>query len=101
MNKDIESLVDEVEDFDLSSASYQVWCFYLGNDRQVVSDKLLFECDDPEEAVNYAKKFICNLSVQDLEKEGVTYYEFVVETVVDFGEYTENVATIFREIFEL
>ena len=36
MNKDIDKLVDELDDFDLSEASYQVWGFWLDDEEQVL-----------------------------------------------------------------
>lgn len=101
MTNNIEKLVDELDDFDLTTALYQVWGFYLDKDQQVLTDILLQEFDDPDDAVAYVKTFISNLSACDLEKEGATYYEVVVETVVDFGNYTENIATLFRDVIEI
>jgi hypothetical protein len=101
MNKDVEKLVDELDDFDLSEASYQVWGFWLDEEQQVLTEVLLQKFDDPDDAVAYAKTFVSNLSTYDLEKEDATYYEVMVETVVDFGDYTENIATLFRDLIEL
>ena len=101
MEKDIKDLVDEVEDFDLSEASYQVWGFWLDEEQQVLTEILLQKFNDPDDAVAYAKTFVDILLTSDLEKIDATYYEVMVETVVDFGDYTENVATLFRDLIEL
>ena len=101
MTNNIEKLVDELDDFDLTAASYQVWGFYLDEEQQVLTDILLQEFDDPDDAVAYAKTFVSNLSACELEEKDATYYEVMVETVVDFGDYTENVATLFRDVIEI
>lgn len=101
MNKDIDKLVDEVDDFDLSEASYQVWGFWLDDEEQVVTEVMLQAFNDPDDAVKYAKDFMANLATADLTKLDARYYEVLVETVVDFGDYTENVATLFRDVIEI
>lgn len=101
MEKDIDKLVDEVDDFDLSEASYQVWGFWLDEEQQVVTEVMLKAFNDPDDAVKYAKDFMANLATADLTKLDARYYEVLVETVVDFGDYTENVATLFRDVIEI
>lgn len=101
MEKDIDKLVDEVDDFDLSEASYQVWGFWLDEEQQVVTEVMLQAFNDPDDAVKYAKDFMANLATADLTKLDARYYEVLVETVVDFGDYTENVATLFRDVIEI
>lgn len=101
MEKDIDKLVDEVDDFDLSEASYQVWGFWLDDEQQVLTEVMLKAFNDPDDAVKYAKDFMANLATADLTKLDARYYEVLVETVVDFGDYTENVATLFRDVIEI
>ena len=101
MEKDIDKLIDEVEDFDLSEASYQVWGFWLDDEQQVLTEVMLQAFNDPDDAVKYAKDFMANLATADLTKLDARYYEVLVETVVDFGDYTENVATLFRDVIEI
>ena len=101
MEKDIDKLIDEVEDFDLSEASYQVWGFWLDDEQQVLTEVMLQAFNDPDDAVKYAKDFMANLATADLTKLAARYYEVLVETVVDFGDYTENVATLFRDVIEI
>ena len=101
MEKDIDKLIDEVEDFDLSEASYQVWGFWLDDEQQVLTEVMLQAFNDPDDAVKYAKDFMANLATADLTKLDASYYEVLVETVVDFGDYTENVATLFRDVIEI
>lgn len=97
----VRELVEELEDFDLLNASYQVWGFYLNKDQDVLTDVLLQEFDDPDDAVNYAKTFVSTVERATIEREGAAFYEVIVETVVDFDEYEENIATLFREIIVL
>ena len=101
MEKDINKLVDDLDEFDLSEASYQVWGFWLDDEQQVVTEIMLQAFNDPDDAVKYAKDFMVNLATADLTKLDARYYEVLVETVVDFGDYTENVATLFRDVIEI
>ena len=97
MEKDINKLVDDLDEFDLSEASYQVWGFWLDDEQQVLTEVMLQAFNDPDDAVKYAKDFMSTLSTSNLENHDATYYEVVVETVVDLGDYTENIATLFRD----
>ena len=101
MEKDINKLVDDLDEFDLSEALYQVWGFWLDDEQQVVTEIMLQAFNDPDDAVKYAKDFMVNLATADLTKLDARYYEVLVETVVDFGDYAENVATLFRDVIEI
>lgn len=97
----MKTLVDEVEDFELTGASYQVWGFYLDEEYKVLTEVLLKDFNDPDDAVAYAKIFVSTVSSGKVENLAAAYYEVIVETVVDFGDYEENVATLFKEVVKL
>jgi hypothetical protein len=97
---DLDEL-DDLDDFDLSEASYQVWGFWLDDEQQVLTEVMLQAFNDPDDAVKYAKDFMANLAIANLTKPDARYYEVLVETVVDLGDYTENVATLFRDVIEI
>ena len=75
--------------------------FLLDEEQQVLTEVMLKAFNDPDDAVKYAKDFMANLATADLTKLDARYYEVLVETVVDFGDYTENVATLFRDVIEI
>ena len=97
--KDLD--LEELEDFDLSEATYQVWAFTLDEEQNVLGDSLLEEFNNPEDAINHAKAIARILEDTIREDDQPPYVEIVVETVVDFGDYDENVATIFRDVIKL
>ena len=102
MNKEQElDFLDDLEDFDLTEATYQVWTFDLDKHENVISDWMLKEYNNPEEAIEFAKNIVKSLQATDKSKlTKVAACEVVVETVVDFGDYDENVGTLFREVVE-
>ena len=101
MGEELDLELDELEDFDLSEATYQVWAFKLDEDHNVLEDSFLEEFKDPGEAIDHAKTLAKILEETFIEEGQAPYIELVVETVVDFGDYDENVATIFRDVIKL
>lgn len=97
-----EELAAEIDDFDATEATYQVW--FLGskaNGEPTDFECLLNEFDHSETAESYAEDVYDNLDKfkdrLDAANDGVTeVVDLVVETVVDFGDYDENVETIYR-----
>lgn len=98
-NKELD--LEGLEDFEPQEASYQVWGFWLDEDEQVVTEIMLQEFAEPEAAIKYAEAFRDTLTSSDLSHIDATYYELMVETVVDFGDYTENIGTLFRDVIEI
>ena len=97
MNDLEEDIINSIEDdMDLTDniPEYQVWVFDLDEQEEIVSEALVYVSADPESAVNYAKNFKVKSSPENLS------CEILVETVVDFGDYTENIATLYREIIK-
>lgn len=102
MNKEQDLyFLDELEDFNLSEATYQVWVFKLDELQNVVGESLIETFANPEEALRHAKALAVVLEDTYAEDGQTVYLELVVETVVDFGDYDENVATIFRDVIKL
>lgn len=99
----LEVEVDDEVELEDHIPTYQVWGFWLDEEQQVLTDVMLHSSDVPEEALKYAESFTDTLrKTNALElDEDVKYYEVMVETVVDFGDYTENVGTLYRETIEL
>jgi hypothetical protein len=102
---DIEVEVEVDDDIELEDhiPTYQVWGFWLDEEQQVLTEVMLHSSDLPEEALKYAESFTDTLRKNNALEldEDVKYYEVMVETVVDFGEYTENVGTLYRETIEM
>lgn len=95
--------IDELDDFDLPSVSYEVWV--LGYDRFDVLtnfETLICSFADPDEAVERAE----HLSLTDITTAGVvpdtvSYFVIEVETVVPvFIDGISNVGTIYRRLLE-
>jgi hypothetical protein len=98
----VEVEIDDEIELDDYIPTYQVWGFWLDEDQQVLTDILLREYNEPEEAIKYAKLFTENLTdLRNGVDKDVKYYEVLVETVVDFGEYKENVNTLYRDLLEV
>ena len=89
----------EVDDEDLEDKipTYQVWTFELDENKDLIEDVLVKEFNTPEAAVAFAK----TLALPDTLASTTAFYEIMVETVLDFGDYLENVSTLFHEIFEI
>ena len=103
MCADKETLeLDELEDFEPQEATYQAWLFTYDKENNLLSDLLLQEFDNPEAAINYAQIYCSTLQkVKDQIEKPICRCEVAVETVVDFGEYEENIATIFVDNIEI
>ena len=87
----------------IESTTYQVWV--LGYDEnEVITDfeALVNEDKDAERMVEYAKKYVKEECYKTMAfPNEVKYIEVLVETVVDFEDYTENVETLFSKIVKL
>ena len=96
-----EMNLDDIEDFDVKPAKYQVW--YLGYDADHnITDyaEKVIEFNDPQSAISHAS---CCCAARDIYKntpENVKFIEVVVETVVDIDGVETNVGTLFSEIME-
>lgn len=88
--------IDELEDFDIPPASYEVWVLgYDRFDRLTSFEYLVGSFSNPDAAVDRARA----LAVPDLEKEvpdEVSYFSIEVETVVA----GLNAGTIYRRHLE-
>lgn len=85
------------EDFEAEPAKYQVWV--LGyNKAEAITDFeiLLEEFADPDVAIKFAKAYAGEGKYNSINiPEDVAYLEVLVETVVDFDGYDENVETLY------
>lgn len=95
--------IDELEDFDMKSAKYQIWVFKYDKDQNILDDNIMFgEFTAPDAAVTKAKELVINSkAMMKLVTPESYYLQVEVETVVDTDEGEENVATIFQENIQM
>ena len=88
------------EDVDLKEATYQVWILGYNADDEFVEEHMLDEFTDPDPAMEAARHYFENnltsKIIEQLNPE-TAYVNLLVETVVDLGDYDENVGTLFDE----
>ena len=94
--------LEDLDDFEAQEATYQVWLFTYDKDNNLLNDLLLQEFDSPNKAVEHAQIYCATLQklIDQVEKP-IARCEVAVETVVDFGDYEENIATIFVDNIEI
>ena len=93
---------NEIPDFDLKKADYQVWEFPRDKDDNLLNRGpiKIWASDDPDEAIEHAKSYVAGIN----KKAERLYYDneadrltVEVETVVEVeGEGTENIGSIFE-----
>jgi len=95
-----EADLDELDDTINSKTTYEVWALGIDKFDNVTNfEVLLGEFEDPEQAKTFAWTVDKNLIKTKTSKEfpvGLKQINVEVETVVDNGDYTENIGTIFR-----
>ena len=91
--------IDELEDFDMKSAKYQLWVFKYDKDQSILDDTVFIgEFDNPDVAVAKAKDLVINSKAMMHMVTPESYYlQVEVETIINTDEGEENVATIFQE----
>lgn len=101
--EEIEVDLEGLEDFDVKPAWYQVWAIGYNEKQEIVDfDAFINESKDPNKAVEYAKQFIVEERFKTLSiPEDVYFLSIEVEEVVDFGDHTENVGSIFQDGFKI
>ena len=99
----LDSIPDsEIDDVD-KIPSYQVWIFGLDSKDEVITEKFICSFDSPEPALAKAKTLAESFGSGAVNKESkdITKYQILVETVVDFADYDENIQSIYDETIEL
>lgn len=95
-----EDDLDELDDTINSTTSYEVWALGIDKFDNVTDyEVLLGSFEDPEEAKTFVWTVDKDLIKTKTSKEfpaNLKQINIEVETVVDNGDYTENVGTIFR-----
>ena len=95
-DKDLEELDDNID----SKTTYEVWALGIDKFKSVTNyEVLLGSFEDPEEARTFAWTVDKSLIKTKTSKEfpsNLKQINIEVETVVDNGDYTENIGTIFR-----
>ena len=95
-----EEDLDELDDTINSTTTYEVWALGINQFDNVTNfEVLLGSFEDPEDAKTFAWTVDKNLIKTKTSKEVPTNLKQInieVETVVDGGDYTENIGTIFR-----
>ena len=97
----INSLLDDVEEFDLQEATYQVWIISYNTEGVLVQSDIMYLATNPDDAIKYAEDFTAKMEKwSDPINKSTHYYEVLVETVVNLGEYEENVGTLFSKVIK-
>ena len=99
----LDSIPDsEIDDRD-KIPSYQVWIFGLDSEDEVITETFMCSFDKPELAIAKAEVFAeaFRMGIVNKESEEVTKYQILVETVIDFGDYEENIQSIYDETIEI
>lgn len=95
-----EDDLDELDDTINSTTTYEVWAVGIDQFDNVTNfEVLLGSFEDPEDAKTFAWTVDKNLIKTKTSKEfpiNLKQINIEVETVVDGGDYTENIGTIFR-----
>jgi len=95
-----EADLDDLDDSISSKTSYEVWALGVNKFDSVTNfEVLLGEFDDPEEARTFAWTVDLDLVRSKTAKafpSDLKQLNIDVETVVDNGDYTENIGTILR-----
>ena len=89
--------LEGLDDFELEQPLYQVWAIGYEEDKQTAGlEVLVNEYHDPDEAVEYAKKYVVEERFKTLSiPDNVHYLSIEVEEVVDGGR--EDAGTIFQD----
>ena len=102
-----DAILDSIPDSEIDEAdkipSYQVWIFGLDSKNEVITEDFMCSFDSPEPALAKAKTLAeaFSLGAVNKESEDITKYQILVETVVDFGDYDENIQSIYDETIEI
>ncbi len=105
MDKKLEQqIIDSLEDLEIEDKipEYQVWAFVYEADRPEPDELLVKSFTDPQKAIDHAKVYTETLakSTSDMSGHKIERCEIMVETVIDFEDYEENIATLYHEILE-
>ena len=102
-----EAILDSIPDSEIDEAdkipSYQVWIFGLDSKDEVITEDFICSFDSPEPALAKAKTLAesVRLGAINKESEDITKCQILVETVIDFGDYDENIQSIYDETIEI
>lgn len=99
----LDSIPDsEIDDRD-KIPSYQVWIFGLDSEDEIITEDFMCSFDSPELAVAKAETFAEAYRMGNIKKESkdITKYQILVETVIDFGDYEENIQSLYDETIEI
>lgn len=101
-----QDIVASIEDTDLEDKipDYQIWCFGLNKDGEYEFAHLIAANSDSTMAVKQAEELTQTFDPVALKlpiTEDIKCCAIEVETVIDFGDYEENIGSIFYELIEL
>lgn len=99
----LDSIPDsEIDDRD-KIPSYQVWVFGLDSENEVITENFMCSFDKPELAIVKAEIFAeaFRMGIVNKDSDDITKYQILVETVIDFGDYEENVQSLYDETIEV
>lgn len=104
LDKDLENLIRslEAEEVEDKIPEYQVWLIGLDETDSMITDDLGASYTDPKEAIKQAELYTIALGDYVIKlNPDVRKYEVVVETVLNFDDYEENIATLYSKTIEM
>lgn len=104
LDKDLENLIQslEAEEIEDKIPEYQVWLIGLDETDSMITDDLVASYTDPNEAIRQAELYTVALGDYVIKlNPDVKKYEVVVETVLNFDDYEENIATLYSKTIEM
>ena len=102
-----KAILDSIPDSEIDDKDkipiYQVWVFGLNSEDEIVTENFMCDFSKPELAIAKAEVFAeaFRMGIVNKEDEAITKYQILVETVVDFGDYEENIQSIYDETIEI
>jgi hypothetical protein len=99
----VRHIVEDLDDFaENAPVTYEVWAIgYDSEDSVTEAESFFASFDDPDEAIEYARRItlsdIIHMTSGEIETEfEISYISVEVETVVEEDEESYNVGTIFK-----
>ena len=102
-----KAILDSIPDSEIDNRdkipSYQVWVFGLDSEDEIITENFMCSFDSPELATAKAEVFAeaFRMGIVNKDSEDITKYQILVETVIDFGDYEENIQSIYDETIEI
>ena len=94
-----ELALDEVEDFDIKTAKYEIYLYNYDAEQNILDESTLVgSYADPELAIKKAQEFASDTdALERLAAKDAIYVSVEVETTVEREDTVENIGTLFTD----